>query len=270
MATLVGLGIALVLLFALFSFVEWRWPAIRGQQRRRPGLGTDVAWFFFDGTLARPITTVAIVLLAIVVALVIGVRPDADGLRSLTTRDTWVSRQPTWVQALELVVLIDLAGYWSHRFFHRRAFLWKFHAVHHSSEQLDWLSSVRVHPLNEAGQRLAQAAPMLLLGFRPELVAAYVPVFTLYAIALHANVPWGFGPLRYVIASPLFHRWHHTSEEEGLDRNFAGLFPWIDLIFGTLYLPKDRQPTQFGVLGEPVPGGMHRQLVYPFRRKREA
>jgi len=267
-ATLLVMAVALVVLFGLFSLVEWRWPAVPGQRRRRRGFGTDIAWFFFDGTLAKPITTIADIIGAIGVALVLGVRPDAEGLRSLTSRDTWVTSQPAWLQAAALLVLFDVTGYWSHRFFHRRAFLWKFHAVHHSSEELDWLSSVRVHPVNEAGQRLAQAVPMLLLGFRPELVAAYVPLFTLYAIGLHANVSWGFGPLKYVIASPLFHRWHHTSEQEGLDRNFAGLFPWIDLAFGTLYLPKNRQPQQFGVLGEPVPEGIHRQLVYPFRRSK--
>lgn len=269
-ATLLVLALGLVVLFGVFSVVEWRWPSIRGQRRFRRGFGTDVAWFFFDGTLAKPFTVVGVITGAILVALVLGVRPDADGLRSLAGRDTLVTRQPEWLQAVQLLVLFDLTGYWSHRWFHRRAFLWKFHAVHHSSEELDWLSSVRVHPVNEIGQRLAQAVPLLLLGYDPALVAAYVPLFTVYAIGLHANVTWGFGPLRYVIASPLYHRWHHTSEPEGLDRNFAGLFPWIDILFGTLYLPRDRQPTQFGVLGEPVPDGLHRQLAYPFRGSADA
>ena len=88
----------------------------------------------------------------------------------------------------------------------------------------------------------------------------------LYAIGLHANVGWTFGPLRYVIASPVFHRWHHTSEDEGLDTNFAGLFPFIDLAFGTFHLPSDRLPTRFGLVHDDVPQGLFKQLLYPFRR----
>jgi sterol desaturase/sphingolipid hydroxylase (fatty acid hydroxylase superfamily) len=126
---------------------------------------------------------------------------------------------------------------------HGRA-LWRVHAVHHSSERLDWLSSVRLHPLNDVGMRLAQALPLFL------------------------NVRWDFGPLRRVIASPVFHQWHHTTEAEGLDTNFAGLFPFWDALFGTLYLPRDRTPQTFGLRDEQVPGGLLGQLAYPFGRPR--
>jgi sterol desaturase/sphingolipid hydroxylase (fatty acid hydroxylase superfamily) len=70
-----------------------------------------------------------------------------------------------------------------------------------------------------------------------------------------------------VIASPVFHRWHHTSEEEGLDKNFAGLFPFIDLAFGTFYMPEGRQPERFGIVRDDVPDGLVAQLAYPFRRR---
>src|SRR5262249_30149291 len=114
--------------------------------------------------------------------------------------------------------------------------------------------------------RVAQAIPILLLGLPPTILAAYVPFLTFWAIFIHANVPWSLGPLRYVIASPAFHRWHHTSEEEGLDKNFAGLFPFLDALFGTLHLPAGQQPQRFGLLGEEVPEGLLGQLLYPFRR----
>lgn len=125
---------------------------------------------------------------------------------------------------------------------------------------------MRLHPLNDVLARLAQVLPLFLLGFPPALLAAYVPFLTFHALLLHANLAWDFGPLRYLISSPVFHRWHHTSEAEGLDKNFAGLFPFIDAAFGTLYLPKGRQPSAFGVLNEAVPEGFLSQLGYPFRR----
>src|SRR4030095_8565844 len=96
--------------------------------------------------------------------------------------------------------------------------------------------------------------------------ASVLPCLAVMALLLHADVSWSFGPLRYVIASPRFHRWHHTTEEEGLDKNFAGLFPFLDLIFGTFYMPPGREPFRFGVLHDDVPVGLAGQLAYPFRR----
>jgi sterol desaturase/sphingolipid hydroxylase (fatty acid hydroxylase superfamily) len=264
---LVILSAALLALALFFGIIERLWPAIRGQKRFRRGLKTDVAWFFWNPFVNSPITLVSVGIPLALLALLFGYGSGRDAIEALVQRETAITRQPALLQAVELLVLFDLIGYWSHRMFHRRALLWRFHAVHHSSEELDWLSSTRVHPVNEIGQRMAQAVPLVALGFDVTLVAAYVPLFTLWAIGLHANVSWDFGPLRYVVASPRFHRWHHTTEEEGLDRNFAGLFPWLDALFGTLYLPGERQPERFGILGMRVPAGLIQQLAFPFRRR---
>jgi sterol desaturase/sphingolipid hydroxylase (fatty acid hydroxylase superfamily) len=113
--------------------------------------------------------------------------------------------------------------------------------------------------------RLAQAVPIPLLGYPPTIVAAYVPLLSFDAVFLHANVSWDLGPLRLVNARPAFHRWHHAREAAGHGRNFAGLFPFIDAVFGTLYLPRDCRPEQFGIAGDPVPAGLIAQLRYPFR-----
>jgi sterol desaturase/sphingolipid hydroxylase (fatty acid hydroxylase superfamily) len=107
---------------------------------------------------------------------------------------------------------------------------------------------------------------MILLGFPPTILAGYVPFLSFYAVLLHANVRWDFGPLRYLVASPAFHHWHHTTEAEGLDTNFAGLFPFVDLLFGTFHLPRDRQPSAYGLLDDDLPRGLLGQLAYPFRR----
>jgi hypothetical protein len=83
---------------------------------------------------------------------------------------------------------------------------------------------------------------------------------------VHANLNWTFGPLKYVFASPVFHRWHHTLEDEGLDKNFAPTFPVLDLIFGTFYMPPGKLPARFGVHDTEFPEGFLGQFVYPFRR----
>jgi sterol desaturase/sphingolipid hydroxylase (fatty acid hydroxylase superfamily) len=84
---------------------------------------------------------------------------------------------------------------------------------------------------------------------------------------VHANVRWDFGPLRYVIATPAFHRWHHSTEADALNKNFSGLFPVTDWLFGTLYMPKGVQPTRFGVNDLAVPKGFFGQLAFPLQRK---
>jgi sterol desaturase/sphingolipid hydroxylase (fatty acid hydroxylase superfamily) len=126
-----------------------------------------------------------------------------------------------------------------------------------------------LHPVNDWLARWIQASTLILLGFSPVAVVAYVPFLTFYAIFIHANVSWGFGKLGWLLASPKFHRWHHTSEDEGLDRNFSGLFPLIDVLFGTFYMPKDKLPERFGLKNEDVPAGFWGQLAYPFRRQKK-
>jgi hypothetical protein len=148
------------------------------------------------------------------------------------------------------------------RLFHRGRW-WPFHAVHHSTEELDWLGSVRVHPVNDLVNKLFQVSPLLLLGFNPWVTLSAAPFLTFYAIFLHANVNWDLGPLRGVIASPVFHRWHHSKDQEAWDKNFAGLLPIWDRLFGTYYMPEGRWPENFGI-HDPMPSNVVGQMWVPF------
>jgi len=264
-----GLAIGLVILAVVFGIFERFWPAIRGHKLvKRKGFKTDVAWFAFTPIVGRVIVGVGVALAILPLLLTAHVTLDKQSIQAFINRDTWLTAQPAWFQVVSILVVGDVFSYWLHRAFHVQPTLWKYHAVHHSSEDLDWLSAVRVHPFNEIGMRGAQAFGLIALGFSPVSVAAFVPALTFYAIFLHANVSWSYGPLKYVIASPAFHRWHHTSEEEGLNKNFSGAFPWLDMLFGTFYMPEGQQAVAFGVTGGGVPENFFKQLVFPFRRKR--
>ena len=256
-----------VVLTLVFWPIERLRPAIPEQRRWRRGTATDLGYWFFTPLVTRVVTRAALIVTAVALAAAAGVplrKPEVQSF--LLGNGRAAQRQPLWLQVVEVLILGDLIGYWSHRLFHGRE-LWPFHAVHHSSTEVDWLSSVRLHPVNDVVSRLLQAIPLLLLGFPPGLMAAYLPFLTFYALLIHANVAWDFGPLRHVIASPAFHRWHHTSQAEGLDKNFAGLFPWIDRLFGTYYMPEGRQARAFGIVGGGVPEGLLAQLAYPFRSR---
>jgi sterol desaturase/sphingolipid hydroxylase (fatty acid hydroxylase superfamily) len=258
-----NLFVGLLVASAFFWLVETLFAANPEQPRPfRRGFKTDLMYWF-----ATPLVTKAVSQLGLGLILVLIFREDIASLRTmLESRDTWLARQPLGLQALEMVVVGDLIGYWTHRWFHGRS-LWKFHAIHHSSKDLDWLSSVRLHPVNDWLSRWIQASTLVVVGFSPAAIAAYIPFLTFYAVLLHANVSWGFGPLGWLVASPKFHRWHHTSEDEGLDKNFAGLLPLYDVVFGTYYMPTDRLPTHFGLKNADIPEGFWSQLAYPFRRK---
>ena len=260
MTQIVAMFIALSGLCVLLYGLEWFFPSTRGQPLWRSDSRTDVLYLLFTPMVTRSI--------AKLVALVgVGLALQAMGqsdLQRATDGFGPVVRQPLWLIVAEMFLLGDVLGYWIHRAFHSRP-LWKFHAVHHSSTQLDWLSSARVHPVNDVAAKLIPAMILVCLGFPLKALAAYVPFLTFYAILLHANVGWSFGWLRFFLASPLFHRWHHTTEEQGLSKNFAPLFPFVDLMFGTFHMPRNQRPIFFGTIGTCVPDTFFGQLLFPFR-----
>lgn len=176
------------------------------------------------------------------------------------------SHLPVLAQALLILIFSDIVLYWMHRSFHG-ARLWKFHAIHHSSKDLDWPSAVRFHPINSWTTFMIVDICMVLVGFAPEAFIWLVPFNVFYSSYVHANLNWKMGWLGYVLASPVFHRWHHTSPKEGGNKNFAPTFPVLDMIFGTYYMPKDRLPEVYGVDDPDFPiNDFVAQLFYPFKR----
>jgi lathosterol oxidase len=146
-------------------------------------------------------------------------------------------------------------------------FLWPFHAIHHSVEEMDWLAGSRLHLVDVILTRGLTYVPIFVLGFSRPALVLYVFLVAAQATFIHANVRWEFRPLRRLVATPAFHHWHHSSEEEALDKNFAVHTPLWDLLFGTYYLP-DRWPAQYGLSrGRRVPVGWARQLLHPFTRR---
>jgi sterol desaturase/sphingolipid hydroxylase (fatty acid hydroxylase superfamily) len=259
--TVQGLLIAFVVLLLAFRALQLLRPREARLPLLRRGLWTDLAYWAFTPLVTRAITRITVLIAIVPVALLVYGKVDKE---LLLHGFGPASRLPLWLQAVLILALGDLIGYWMHRAFHGRR-MWRFHAVHHSSVDLDWLSAVRLHPVNDALMRVAGAVPLLALGFAPVAIAGIAPVLTVMAILVHANLEWDWGPLRAVVASPRFHRWHHTDEANARDKNFAGLLPLWDILFGTYHMPKDQLPHQFGT-ASPVPAGLIGQILFPFRR----
>ena len=255
--TQIGPGGALLFGFALAVPVERIWRR-HDFGVRRPGLRTDAFHLMFTGAVQTA---------ALIVAVVICMVPMWPLLDNPLAQA--FQRLPTLAQAAIALVTFEMMGYWYHRMAHEVPFLWRFHAVHHSSERLDWIAAARLHPLEGFFGGLVAAPPLLLLGVRPTTLGVVGVVTQLWAITLHMNVRWRMRWLDGIWGTPEYHHWHHSNHPEAHDRNYSGLLPVLDLLFGTYYLPKDRRPEVYGI-DDPMPEGYLAQLVHPLRRRRPA
>ena len=119
-----------------------------------------------------------------------------------------VASQPNWLQFIEAVILSDIGFYFTHRAFHAIPWLWKFHSVHHSIEELDWLALRACIPSTRSLPKGVSLLPIFALGFSEVAIAAYMALYALQSVFVHSNANVKFGPLRWVLASPEFHHWH--------------------------------------------------------------
>lgn len=176
-----------------------------------------------------------------------------------------VSRQPWILQAIEVIVLGDLLIYWMHRLQHRVDWLWRFHSVHHSAQDMDWLAAHREHPIDGIITQATINLPAFLLGFPLETLAGVIAFRGAWALFIHSNVKLPLGPLKVVIGSPDLHHWHHSKERIGC--NYGNLSPLMDVFFGTYRAPKE-PPLELGISGD-FPKTYIGQLLHPFVLKKK-
>ncbi|MEP6668710.1 MAG: sterol desaturase family protein [Chthoniobacter sp.] len=234
------LALWLVILVAIFVPLE-RLCALHPAKIWRKQIGVDLGWYFINSLVPAAFISVPLAMLSRSLAEL-----NPGGYYST------VAAWPLWVKLLLTLVVNDLGAYWGHRAMHASPRLWRFHAIHHSAEELDWLVNTRAHPFDMVFTRLSGLAPVYLLGLAqttgPHIdpVVAIVTIFgTAWTFFIHANIRVRLGPLEWLISSPAFHHWHHTNDQHR-DRNFAFLFPLIDRIFGTAWLPKS-WPSRYGI-----------------------
>ena len=183
----------------------------------------------------------------------------------------FVSSLTLWERLIAALVLGDIGYYWGHRFMHQVPFLWRFHQVHHGAERIDWLVNTRSHPLDITFGHICGLVPLYALSLSQHsgdqvdtLVQLYIVIGLAWGFFIHANLRWRFGWLEYLVSTPAFHHWHHTKRDH-VDRNYAAMLPWLDMIFGSFYLPK-LLPAEYGVKGE-MPPDLTGQLLLPFEAR---
>ena len=182
----------------------------------------------------------------------------------LTSLQLWI--QDVWfVPQLLLALLIsDLFQWTAHYFFHKVSYLWRFHSVHHSIKDIDWLAGSRIHFVDLIAVRAFSFLPLYILGFSPSVFTTYIIIVSIQAVLAHANTRINFGFFRYIIVTPQYHHWHHSDDPKAYDKNFAIHFPFIDMLFGTYYPIGNSWPESTGLGDVKFPKGFIRQFVFPF------
>ncbi|GGA07437.1 sterol desaturase family protein [Dyella caseinilytica] len=238
----------------IFVVIEKLFPLYKGQTVFRKEWQTDMKHFAINHFI------VGLVLLIVNFLL-----HHLFGHLLNGTLQQHVQAIPFVPQLLLCILVADLAQYWTHRAYHEVRYLWRFHAVHHSVKTMDWLAGSRQHMLELIATRVCVLAPIYVLGFSEGVMSAYIIVVGFQAVFNHANVHLPWGPLKYLIVTPNFHHWHHASDDEAIDRNYAAHYAFLDYLFGTAVKSKNKFPEKYGVVGDYMPDGFIRQQLFPFR-----
>jgi len=148
--------------------------------------------------------------------------------------DIW-DNTPLWIVCLIGVAAKDFVDYWNHRLMHTK-WGWPTHAAHHSDTHVNAFTANRIHFL-EAFLMTCSYIVLLTWMQMPYAIPVVIIFHTLHSKYVHMDLDFEHGPFKYLIASPVYHRWHHADVSEAYGKNLANVMPIYDVIFGTYYNP---------------------------------
>lgn len=215
--------------------LERLFPYSKGQKFLREGFFNDFVWYTFMQSYV----------LGMAISYIIELLDSSTGLSRLHLVSAW----PLWGQFLFFLVVHDFYIYWFHRFQHHSRYFWRLHEAHHSAENVDWLAGSRSHSLEILINQTVEFAPIVLLGAAPEIAVLKGMTDALWGMYIHSNINVRTGWLQHIINGPEMHRWHHATDAEAHNKNFATKLAIWDWLFGTAHFPQHK-PSGFG-LGDP-------------------
>lgn len=221
-------------------------------------LKVDIGHLLVSGLLTTGLLEIPVRLMSIALAA---------GLAGWVGGTLWPTTASLWIQLPLALVFGEFFLYWIHRLTHEVDWLWRFHAMHHSAPRLYFLNAVRFHPVDIAFSSFSPMIPLIVLGADARLIALFGLVSAIHGLFQHANLVLVLGPLNWIFSMAELHRWHHSRLLEESNTNFGqNLIVW-DIVFGTRFLPKDREPpSDIGIAGLPTfPMDYLGQLLSPLR-----
>jgi sterol desaturase/sphingolipid hydroxylase (fatty acid hydroxylase superfamily) len=192
----------------------------------------------------------------------------AIGLQNIVAVN--IAQWPVWAQYLLLFVLADFIQWNIHRLLHHNNWLWQFHKVHHSVEQMGFAAHLRFHWMETVIYKTLQYIPLAMIGF------GLSDFFVVHIIAVaighlnHSNINIGYGLLKYIFNSPRMHIWHHAKNLPNGSKgaNFGLSLSIWDYLFKTVYMPVSGRDEPLGFeQSEKFPQTFWGQLWYPFKKK---
>jgi lathosterol oxidase len=246
--------IDILLSAVIFIPIELFLPKRTEQTKFHPEWRTDLVYFVI-GHLLIQVTGVLVQLPAVTLFSGLGLSDFQHFIKEI-----W------FIPQLCLALLVaDLFQWTAHYFFHKIPFLWRFHSVHHSTKDIDWLAGSRTHFFDLIVVRSLTFIPLYICGFSISVFTVYLVITALQATFAHANTRLNFGVFRYLFVTPQYHHWHHSDDPKAYDKNFAIHFPFIDMIFGTYYpMKKNEWPDGTGLGDVQFPKGFLKQFTFPF------
>lgn len=199
------------------------------------GLFVPLEYFFPKHTKRRSNASIALAAVLFVANTFLMQWLGVPVLQTIRSFASPALEQPSLITVALVFIASDLFGYWTHRLMHRVPFFWRFHRLHHEATDTTWIDAWRQHPVDFVLHGIAVGVPGALLGASLSDIASVVVLRKAFTTFLHANLSVGFGPLRWVVASPEFHHHHHSADPRDFDTNFAGTFPVWDVVFGTTH-----------------------------------
>lgn len=251
---------------SLFCLVMERLrPWRREQKLWRKQFGQDLFWLFFNGHYFA-------IVLAYLTAFLF-----AWAMPGIAQAKNWnlLSGQALWVQFFCFFLVKDFLEWCIHNALHRIPWLWEFHKLHHSIEELDWIGDFRFHWMEIIVYQGLTYLPLIVLGVDGSVILCIAVVGTLIGHLNHSNLDLTWGPLRYVMNSPRMHVWHHAMElpkDRCFGVNFGISLSIWDWLFGTVWWPSRResptqQPQRLGFEGMAgYPRSLPARFLYPVSR----
>jgi sterol desaturase/sphingolipid hydroxylase (fatty acid hydroxylase superfamily) len=246
--------------FAVVALLEHVYPLHRSWNRSRRDVRVDAT---------HSLTIGALVALATPFVLAGGVALGG-WLSGEIGIGLWPTGWPLLAQVALALVIGELPGYWVHRLEHEWEGLWRFHAVHHSAPRLYWLNAGRFHPIDTLLTFVPSYGLLVVLGCEVEVLALFTLITAVHGIFQHANLQLRLGPLNHFFSMAELHRWHHSKTLEEANHNYGQTIIVWDTLFGTRFLPVDREPPE--EIGIPnlsaFPMTWWAQIESPFRWNR--
>ncbi len=187
--------------------------------------------------------------------------PDASAI--------WPTEWPLAAQVVLGLVIAELGLYGAHRLAHEWRWLWKFHAIHHSSSRLTIINTGRFH-FFDTGASIILSQPLLFLVGAPVEIFKWTSAITAFiGILTHCNIEMRFGFLSLIFNTPELHRWHHSKDLAEGNKNYGENLMIFDQLFGTYFRGDYRPPADIGIK-EYMPPSFIQQVVHPFKAPKTA